>query len=70
MSDEEFSEYSNGEKEIFFWAKFFYCDINGRRHWTQIGVARAFGSNDFTFRLSSISPNPGEADHKDCQDHG
>ena len=67
MSDQQFSEYSNVEKEIFFWAKLYYCDITGRRHWTQSGVAHRFGFAEFSIRSSSVSPDPGDADHPDCQ---
>ena len=67
MSKEDFSAYSNREKEVFFWAKLRYCDPNGWHHWTQIGIARLYDSREFTFRASSVSPNPGEANHPDCQ---
>ena len=67
MSDQQFPEYSNVAKEVFFWAKLYYCDITGRRHWTQAGVAHIFGSPAFSIRSSSVSPDPGEADHPDCQ---
>ena len=67
MSDQQFSAYSSTTMEVFFWAKIYYCDITGRRHWTQTGVAHSFRSNDFSIRSSTVRPDPGEADHPDCQ---
>lgn len=67
LSEKQFSVYSNATQEVFFWAKLYYCDITGRRHWTQTGVAHTFGSPDFSMRSSSVSPDPGEANHPDCQ---
>ena len=67
MTEQQFSAYSSKTMEAFFWAKIYYCDVIGRRHWTQVGVAHIFESADFTIRSSSVSPDPGEADHPDCQ---
>ena len=67
MTDQQFSAYSNARREIFFWAKLYYCDISGRRHWAQTGVAHIIRSPTFSIRSSSVSPDPGEADHPDCQ---
>ena len=67
MSDQQFSAYSNVTKEIFFWAKLYYCDITGRRHSAQTGVSHFFRSNGFSIRSSSVSPDPGEPGHPDCQ---
>ena len=66
IPDHLFSAYSGYKSEIFLWARLYYCDTAGRRHWTQIGVAHLFGSKDFTMRSSSVSPDPGEADHPYC----
>ena len=67
LSGQQFSAYSNTTMEVFFWAKIYYCDVTGRRHWTQTGVAHIFLSTDFSIRSSSVSPDPGEASHPDCQ---
>ena len=67
MPSQVFPAYSNRAREIFFWARLYYCDTTGRRHWTQIGVAHLFEAGTFSIRSSSVSPDPGEADHPDCQ---
>ena len=67
LSGQQFSAYSNTTMEVFFWAKIYYCDVTGRRHWTQTGVAHIFRSTDFSIRSSSVSPDPGEANHPDCR---
>ena len=67
LTDQQFSAYSNATKEVFFWAKLYYCDISGRRHWAQTGVSHIFRSTGFSIRSGSVSPDPGEADHTDCQ---
>ena len=73
MSEQEFLEYSNRSKQIFFWARLYYCDVIGRRHWTQIGAVRLFDpdrASGFRIAASSVSPDPGEPNHEDCQNLG
>ena len=67
MPSLDLAAYHSRTREIFFWARLDYCDTIGRRHWTQIGIARLYDSGEFTYRASSVSPNPGEANHPDCQ---
>ena len=67
MTAQQFAAYSDAKNEIFFWAKLYYCDISGRRHWALTGVAHTIDSDDFSIRSSSVSPDPGEDGHIDCQ---
>ena len=67
LREEQFSQYSNFEKEIFLWAKLSYCDVLGGHHWAQIGVAHRYRSSAFNIRFSSVSPDPGEKGHPDCR---
>ena len=72
MEDLPFSLYpiDNESYEAFFWTRVEYCDISGRRHWTQAGIGHRFGSRDFSIRSSDVSPGPGEEGHPDCQSQG
>ena len=65
LTDQGFLEYSTSKKEIFFWARLYYCDIAGRRYWTQTGVSHAFGSSAYNLRSSSVGLIPGETS---CED--
>ena len=67
IPDQEFSMYSSRSIQAFFWAKLFYCDTIGRRHWTQTGVVHLFEAREFLIAASSVSPDPGESNHPDCQ---
>ena len=67
MPDQKFSMYSSRSIEAFFWAKLSYCDTTGRRHWTQTGVVHRFEDREFLIAASSVSPDPGESNHPDCQ---
>ena len=62
-----FSAYSNGTRQVFFWARLSYCDTAGRHHWSQVGVAHSFEAGNFEIQSSSVSPDPGEANHPNCQ---
>ena len=62
-----FSAYSNGTIQVFFWARLSYCDTAGRHHWSQVGVAHYFEAGNFEIQSSSVSPDPGEANHPNCQ---
>ncbi len=67
MLDRGFSEYSSHSMKIVFWTKLYYCDTTGHRHWTQIGVARLSEAGRSRIEASSVSPDPGEPNHPDCQ---
>lgn len=67
LTAQEFLEYSTRKKQLFFWAKVYYCDIAGMRHWTQTRATHTYASKGFNIISSSVSPSPGEANHPDCQ---
>ena len=69
MPSNAFSTYSNRKGELFFWARLEYCDTTGQHHWTQMGLARHFQApaSEFRLRASSVSPDPGEANHPGCR---
>ena len=67
MSDQDFSNYSSRSIQAFIWAKLYYCDTTGRRHWTQTGIVHLFEAREFLIAASSVSPDPVEPNHPDCQ---
>lgn len=67
LSEQQFTEYASLQKELFFWAELYYCDMAGHRHWTKVGIAHAFGDNQVYGRTALVSPGDGEADHPECQ---
>ena len=66
-TDQQFLEYSTSKKDLFFWARLYYCDFLGRRYWTQTGVVHEFDSNRYYIKSSSVGLVSGEAPHPDCQ---
>ena len=69
LSSQDFSKYSDHTSEAFFWARLEYCDTTGQHHWTQVGLARHFQTpvDVVRIRASSVSPDPGEANHPGCK---
>lgn len=68
LMDQDFLEYSTAKKELYFWARLYYCDGIGKRYWTQIGVSHVFGESLYSIRSSSVGSDSGEANHPDCED--
>lgn len=68
LDAEGYGEYLSRRKYIFFWAKLYYCDFAGRRHWTEVAVSHVFGSDEFRERSSSVNTVSGETRHPDCRD--
>ena len=69
FTDQEFLEYSALEKQLFFWARTYYCDHIGRRHWTQVGGSRTYGARTTSVMQSSVGSIPGDIPHHDCNDN-
>lgn len=66
VRESHFSEFSEGRKELFFWARLCYSDIWGERHLTQFGVAYAFGEG-FKMRRGIIRTVPRESSCAEVQ---
>lgn len=64
---QDFLEYSTFKKDLYFWARLYYCDGAGRRHWTKTVVSHEFASGSYSIISSSVGTEPGEANHPDCQ---
>ena len=69
IAKETFVEYSTGVRDMFIWARLRYCDTSGRIHWSKVGVFRLVNTPPTYFHIwaSDVSPDPGEANHPDCQ---
>ncbi len=67
LTTQQFSEYSTSQKHLFFWAKLYYCDLAGQRHWTQAGVTHRLDSNEFQIFSSTVGTISGETPHPGCQ---
>lgn len=65
------SNYRAGRGRLHMWARTYYCDVNGRRHWFQVAVAHPFGPDEdagrFTVLASLADTGLGDVDHPDCQ---
>ena len=69
LSGEQFRRYSKDTHWLLLWARLNYCDAAQRHHWVQVAIAHRSSnpSNLFDTPSVSISPDPGELDHADCQ---
>ena len=67
LTPQQFLDYSNLRKRVFFRAKLYYCDFAGQRHWTQVEVSHAFGFGDFRDLSSTVGTVPGPTPHPECQ---
>ena len=69
LSGEHFRRYSADTHWLFLWARMNYCDAAQRHHWVQVAIAHRSRNppNLFDTPSVSISPDPGEPDHPDCQ---
>ena len=69
IDGDSFLSYVRGQRELALWVKIYYCDISGRRHWTQVAASHKYRADGFTIIRSEASPGPGEEGHPDCQNY-